>query len=104
MTYAAGRSKVAILASMDPWAVAAETDSNHQVGTLFTLIVIETARPAGSNGQQLMQDMGRQLKQKSDKPASTFYLVQRISVAVEQGNAILILDNLAHEARRSAFP
>ena len=77
------------LASADPGAVAAEAEngkmstySNLQAGTLFTPIAVETAGPIGPSGQQLLWDIGRRLKQKSGNPASTFYLLQHISVAV----------------------
>ena len=67
------------LASVDPGAVAAEAEnrkmstySNLQAGTLFTPTAVETAGPVGRCGQQLLQDIGRRLKQKSGNPASTF--------------------------------
>ena len=89
------------LASVDPGAVAAQAEnrnmstySNLQAGTLFTPIAVETAGPIGPSGQQLLWDIGRRLKQKSGNPASTFYLLQHISVAVQQGNAISVLGTL----------
>ena len=42
-------------------------------------------------GHKLIKDIGKKLKEASGEPRSTFFLTQRISIAIQRGNASCIL-------------
>ena len=61
-------------------------------GTIFFVPVgIETFGSWGDMGHKLIKDIGKKLKEASGELRSTFYLTQRISVALQRGNSSCVL-------------
>jgi hypothetical protein len=60
-------------------------------GVDFIPFVIETSGVWGQQALSLVNDTGRQIAAVTHEPRSTTYLRQRISVAVQRGNAFCIL-------------
>ena len=58
---------------------------------LFIPIGIETFGSWGNMGHKLIKDIGKKLKEASGEPRSTFFLTQRISIAIQRGNASCVL-------------
>ena len=57
----------------------------------FTLIAVETLGVLGTEARSFLQDLGRRLKDVTLEPLSHNFLLQRISVAVQRGNAAAII-------------
>ncbi len=57
----------------------------------FVPIAIETLDAIGDEGMELLKDIGRRIAQSTQEPRATAYLFQRLSVAVQQGNAACVL-------------
>ena len=53
----------------------------------FVPIGIETFGAWGQEGHKLVKEIGKKLKEVTGEPRSTFYLTQRISVAIQRGNS-----------------
>ena len=53
----------------------------------FVPIGIETFGALGQEGHKLVKEIGKKLKEVTGEPRSTFYLTQRISVAIQRGNS-----------------
>ena len=51
----------------------------------------ETTGVFGSEAQMFFRELGRRIRDESGKPLAYQYLLQRISVAVQQGNAAAVL-------------
>ena len=60
----------------------------------FTPIGIETFGSWGTRGHKLIKDIGKKLKESSGENRSTFFLTQRISMAIQRGNASCILNTV----------
>ena len=58
---------------------------------LFIPVGIETFGSWGDMGHKLIKDIGKKLKEVSGELRSTFYLTQKISVALQRGNASCVL-------------
>ena len=58
---------------------------------LFIPVGIETFGSWGNEGLKLIKDIGKKLKEASGEPRSTFFLTQRISTALQRGNASCVL-------------
>ena len=58
---------------------------------LFTPIGVETFSSWGRQGHSLVKEIGQKLCEITGDKKSTFYLFQRISMAVQRGNAASIL-------------
>ena len=61
--------------------------SNH----IFTPVAIETSGVIGPQSLKFLHDLSRRLEQVTGEPKSRIYLMQRLSVAVQQGNAVSVL-------------
>ena len=48
---------------------------------------METLGPFGDEAQKLIKELGRRLYVCSGEPRSTAFLIQRISLAIQRGNA-----------------
>ena len=59
----------------------------------FIPVTVETLGVFGPEARYLMKDLGRRIADATLKPLSTHYLRQRISVAVQRGNAVAILSS-----------
>ena len=53
----------------------------------FVPIAIETLGPYGKHAHSFIANLGRRLQQKTVSPFETIYLRQRISLAIQRGNA-----------------
>ena len=59
-------------------------------GHFFTPVAIETLGAIGPKSMVFLRDLGRRIREVTDEPRSTDYLLQRISVAVQRGNSIAV--------------
>lgn len=87
------------LASVGPGTVAADAEtrkvSNYhslQSTTSFTPVAVETAGPLGSSA--LDHNISRKLRQESGDLASTFHLLQHVSVVIQRGNIDSVLGSI----------
>ena len=62
------------------------------LGALFTPVAIETSGATGPTSRVFLRELGRRVRWESGEPRATSYLLQRHSVAVQRGNAAVILD------------
>ena len=57
----------------------------------FVSLAVETTGVFGSEAQRFFRELGRRIRDESGEPLAYQYLFQRISVAVQQGNAAAVL-------------
>ena len=57
----------------------------------FVPLAVETTGVFGSEAQMFFRELGRRIRDESGEPLAYQYLLQRISVAVQQGNAAAVL-------------
>ena len=62
---------------------------------IFTFIAIETLGSWGQQGHELVKEIRRKICDVTGEKRSSFYLFQRISMAVQRGNAASILDTVS---------
>ena len=67
-------------------------------GVDFIPVAIETSGVWGEQALNFVKDIGRRLAATSHEPRSTMFLHQRISMAVQRGNAYCVLDTLRRTA------
>jgi hypothetical protein len=67
-------------------------------GVDFIPVAIETSGVWGEQALNFVKDIGRRLAATSHEPRSTMFLRQRISMAVQRGNAFCVLDTLRRTA------
>merc|ERR1712173_440537 len=60
-------------------------------------VCVETLGPWGPNGKQLIQEIGKKIREETHEPRSTSFLFQAISVAVQRGNAASILGTVENQ-------
>ena len=58
---------------------------------IFTRIAIETSGAIGPRARAFLKQLGRRLRRETGEANSTSHLMQRLSVAVQCGNAAVIL-------------
>ena len=80
-------------------ASAAELSKNTKysdiiAGVDFVPFVIETSGVWGEQAVILVKEIGRRIAEVTHEPRSTSFLRQRLSVAVQRGNAFCILGTL----------
>jgi len=63
-------------------------------GVEFVPFVIKTSGVWGELAMSLVKELGRRLAEVNKEPRSTMFLRQRLSVAVQRGNAAFILGTL----------
>ncbi len=61
---------------------------------IFTPVAIETAGPFGPETFLFLRDLGCRLKQVTGEAKSFSYLRQRLSVAVQRGNAAAVMGTM----------
>ena len=66
---------------------------------IFCPFAIETLGPFGEEACVLVKDLGRRLFLATGEPRSTSFLVQRISVAVQRGNAASVLATVPQSSK-----
>ena len=60
----------------------------------FQPIAFETSGSIGPDSMSFLKDLGRRIKMVTGEPQSFSFLMQRLSVAVQTGNAISVLGSL----------
>ena len=59
----------------------------------FIPVAVETLGPMGPEAKAFFIDLGRRLSQHTGEPRSTSYLMQRVSMAIQKGNAVARWDH-----------
>ena len=77
----------------------AHLDHNH----IFTPIAIETSGVYGSETLKFLKELGHRLKQTSGECNAYSYLLQRLSVAVQRGNATSVMGSVDQHAVEDFF-
>ena len=74
-------------------AALAEAKKRSKYSTLYKFmpVTIETLGAFGTHTLQFIKELGRRIKLQSGDPLAKCHLVQRLSVAIQQGNAASIL-------------
>ena len=72
----------------------AHLDSSHH----FIPVAVETSGVFGPEALSFIQDLSRHLRQVTGEPRSLEYLLQQISVAVQQGNAAAVLGTMGRSS------
>jgi hypothetical protein len=73
--------------------------SDMNIDVDFVPFAIETSGVWGEEALRLVNEIGRRIAEVSHEPRSTAFLRQRISVAVQRGNAACINGTLAMRSR-----
>ena len=60
----------------------------------FIPIAIETLGAMGPQAKMFLLELGRRLRQQTGEPRSTSYFLQRISMAIQKGNAVAMMGSL----------
>ena len=91
----------AALAVHEPGAVAAEAEyrKTQKYGVLpsscsFIPIVVETLEVTGNEARCFLTDVARHIEKESDDKTALQHLLQRISVSVQRGNAVSVLEHI----------
>jgi len=61
---------------------------------LFVPVAVETSGVFGQEGLRLIKAIGQRLKELTDEPRATAFLLQRISIAIQRGNVASIFGTL----------
>ena len=69
----------------------------------FTPVAIETSGVFGPKTTEFLKVLGHRLRQVSGEANSFAYLTQRLSVAVQRGNAASVLEQLRWTVKRKSF-
>ena len=90
------------LATREAGVVAEEAERRKKVkyshlesSYCFIPVAVETLGVFGPEARGLVKDLGRRIAHATLEPLSTHYLRQRISVAVQRGNAVAILSSIS---------
>ena len=88
-------------ATSEPGAVAAMAELNKRAKYsnlnqchIFTPVAIETAGPFGPDTLSFLRELGYRLRQVSGEVKSFSYLQQRLSIAVQRGNAASVMGTM----------
>jgi len=60
----------------------------------FIAVGIETLGACGPEAKALLKEIGKRLTKSTGEPRSSSFLMQRVSVAVQRGNAASVLGTL----------
>ena len=82
--------KIIIIISATKQAVRMKTTKYQELiaSHIFCPIAIETADSWDEEAVRLIEDISRQTTQETEDPRETIYLFQKISIAVQRGNAL----------------
>lgn len=72
-------------------------------GYIFIPLAVETAGCWGAEAIQFIKDLGRRLRQKNCDPRSGSFLVQRLSIAIQRGNAASVMGTFAPGTTRGGL-
>ena len=67
----------------------------------FIPVAIETSGAFGQDARGLIADIAHRIRSVSHEPKAHAYLVQRISVAIQQGNAAAVIGTAAAAGGRT---
>eukprot|EP00731_Ephydatia_muelleri_P037505 Em0489g4a len=70
---------------------------------LFTPVAIETSGVFGPKTTEFLKELGHRLRQVSGEANSFAYLTQRLSVAVQRGNAASVLGTIKMDSEEEEF-
>ena len=90
-------------------ATEAETRKRHKYSTvddstyIFQPIAIETLGAFGSSAIDFFSDLGRRMRAVSQDTRAGTFLMQRLSVAMQRGNAACILGTIADDDVSTEF-
>ena len=94
-TYAPSYRNLAVCAAGDVAARVESLKEEKYIDLLhnynFVPVAVETSGVFGPRTLSFVRDLGRRLRRQTGEVRSTAYLIQRLSVAVQQGNAISVL-------------
>ena len=62
---------------------------------LFTPVAFETMGSAGNSTKNFIESLGAKIREETGDVRSTYFLLQRISIAIQRGNAISVLGSLS---------
>ena len=65
--------------------------------TTFFPVAMETLGAIGPESLLFLREVGRRIEATTGDSRSTTFLLQRLSVAVQMGNALCVLDSLSQE-------
>ena len=92
-------------AARGPWIVAAAAESRKKTkysnllsSHVFTPVAIETSGVFGPETEAFIKELGRRLRQVTGDERSHQHLVQRLSIALQRGNAASVLGTLSKDA------
>ena len=60
----------------------------------FTPVTVETSGVFGPKTMSFVKEVGKRLRSQSGERKETSYLIQRLSMAVQRGNAVCILEEM----------
>ena len=69
----------------------------------FTPVAIETSGVFGPKTTELLKELGHRLRQVSGEANSFAYLTQRLSVAIQRGNAASVLGTIKMDSEEEEF-
>ena len=97
-TFAASHREIAV---REPGAVAAAAEhrkrskySNLEAIHHFVPIAVETSGVMGADAQSFFREVARRLRAVTNEPQSLQFLIQRVAVAIQRGNAAAILGSI----------
>jgi len=85
-----GAGAVAAMAEERKVSKYANLDTSHT----FTPVAVETMGVIGTKSMAFLKDLGHRIRQRTGEAKASAYLLQRVSVAVQRGNAISILGSV----------
>ena len=69
----------------------------------FTPVAIETSGVFGPKTTEFLKELGLRLRQVSGEANSFAYLTQRLSVAIQRGNAASVLGTIKMDSEEEGF-
>ena len=69
----------------------------------FAPVAFETSGAIGPRTSEFLWQQGRRLRQVTGEVKSTTYLLQRLSVAIQRGNAASVMGTISHSADLEDF-
>ena len=76
---------------------------NNFIGHIFTPIAIESSVVFGTNTLKFLKDLGHRLKLASGESSAYPFLLQRLSGAVQCGNAASVMGSVGSEQTEEFF-
>jgi hypothetical protein len=105
MAFTHSNRTVHVAGSAAEFIAAAKTRKYESLTTtkIFVPLAFETYGPICSEGVAFIEELGRRITSVSDDPRETSFLFQRLSVAVQRGNAVSVLATFCRDTSRHPF-